>query len=180
MQNPTLLRIRVTYQVSKESLCWVLSSEKMTESDRSKLPKPKRIKTPLEGASPIAADGGFGPMDYEESEDESGESKHDEAGNDTRADADEGFGDDFDDFEAGAENEDFGDFDEDFEQSSISDEETAETDPPATSVQSLPPWTSPFVSNIPMTFRLIVTPRHFHCPFKYKYIEADLRVEATP
>lgn len=152
----------------------------MTESDRSKLSKPKRTNPPLEGASPIAADGGFGPMDYEESEDESGESKHDEAGNDTRADADEGFGDDFDDFEAGAENEDFGDFDEGFEQPSVSDEETAETDPPAPSVQSLPPWTSPFVSKIHMTIRLIVTPRHFHCPLYYNYIEADLRVEATP
>lgn len=152
MQSLTLFRRKVTYQVSKESLCWVLSSEPMTESDRSKLCNPKRTKTPVEGASPIAADGGFGPMYYVESEDESIESKHDEAGNDTEADADEGFGDDFDEFEASAANDDFGDFDEGFEQPSISDEEPAEMDPPAPSVQSLPPWTSPFVSKISMTF----------------------------
>lgn len=156
MQSLTLLRRKATYQVSKESLCWVLSSEPMTESDRSKLSKPKRTKPQVEGASPIAADGGFGPMDYEESEDESVESEYDEAGDKPKADADEGVGDDFDDFEAGAENEDFGDFDEGFEQPSISDEETAETDPPVPSVQSLPPWTSSFVSKIPMTMKLIV------------------------
>ncbi|CAD6571512.1 MAG: hypothetical protein ASARMPRED_004620 [Alectoria sarmentosa] len=117
-------------------------------SDRSKLSKPKRTNLPIEGASPIAADGGFGPMDYEESEDESVESKHDEADNDTEADAGEGFGDDFDDFEAGAENDDFGDFDEGFEQFSMSDKEPAETDLPAPSVQPLPPSTSPFVNSL--------------------------------
>ena len=140
----------------------MLSSEPMTESDRSKLSKPKRRKPPIEGASPIAADGGFGPMDYEESEDESDELKNEEVGSDTEADADEGFGDDFDDFKVGAENEDFGDFDEGFEQPPTSDEEPAETDPPAPSVQSLPPWTSPFVSKISMTIRLIVAPRYSH------------------
>lgn len=121
----------------------MLSSEPMTESDRSKLPKPKGTKPLTEGASPIAEDGGFGPMDYEESEEESVESTHKEAGNDMTADGGEGFGDDFDDFEAGADNDDFGDFDDGFEQPSTSDEESAETDPP---VQSLPPSTSPFVS----------------------------------
>lgn len=118
----------------------------MTESDRSKLTQPKRTKPPVEGASPIAADGGFGPMDYEESEDDSVKWKHGEVDNDTEADAGEGFGDDFDEFEAGTENEDFGDFDEGFEQPPTSDDEPAETDPPAPAVQSLPPSTSPFVS----------------------------------
>ena len=141
----------------------MLSSEPMTESDRSKLSKPKRTKPLIEGASPIAADGGFGPMDYEESEDESIESKHNEAENDIVADAGDGFGDDFDDFEAGADNDDFGDFDDGFEQPATSDEEPAETDPPAPSVQSLPPSTSPFVSKTLPTVRHIVAPRHLHC-----------------
>ena len=143
------------HQVSYKGFCWLLSSEPMTESDRSKLSKPKRTKPPIEDASPIAADGGFGPMNYEESEDESVESEHDKAPNDTETDANEGFGDDFDNFEAGAENEDFGDFDEGFEQPPVRDEEPAETDPPAPSGQSLPPSTSPFVSN---TIRLVVAP----------------------
>lgn len=141
----------------------MLSSEPMTESDRSKLSKPKRTKSLIEGASPIAADGGFGPMDYEESEDESIESKHNVAGNDILADPGDGVGDDFDDFEAGADNDDFGDFDDGFEQAPTSDEEPAETDPPAPSVQSLPPSTSPFVSKTLPTVRLIVAPCHSHC-----------------
>ncbi len=87
-------------------------------------------------------------MDYEDSEAESVESKQDEANNDTVADAGDGFGDDFDDFEASAENEDFGDFDEGFEQPPTTDEGTAETDPPAPSAQSLPPSTSLFVSKL--------------------------------
>ena len=120
----------------------------MTESGRYQLSKPKRTNPPIEGASPIAADGGFGPMDYEDSEAESVESKQDEANNDTVADAGDGFGDDFDDFEASAENEDFGDFDEGFEQPPTTDEGTAETDPPAPSAQSLPPSTSLFVSKL--------------------------------
>lgn len=137
----------------------------MTESDRSKLSKlkPRQTRPPVEGASPIAADGGFGPMYYEESEDESVESKHREAGSETEPEADEDFGDDFDDFKAGAENEDFGDFDEGFEQPSISDEESADTDPPAPPVQSLPLWTSPFVSKILVTIRPNAAPSHTHC-----------------
>ena len=135
----------------------------MTELDRSKLSKPKRAKPPIEGASPIAADGGFGPMDHEESEDESIESKHDDDTHDTEVDAGEGFGDDFDDFEAGAENEDFGDFDEGFEQTPRSDGESAETEPSPPSIQSLPPSKCPFVSETLLTIRLIVTPRRMRC-----------------
>ena len=142
----------------RRSLLLVLSSEPMTESDRSKLSKPKRTKSPVEGASPIAADGGFGPMHYEESEDESVESKHDEVGNETDADVDEGLGDDFDDFEAGSEDEDFGDFDDGFEQPPIVDEAPVETDPPPNTGQSLPPLTSPFVSEVPLTMRVVIAP----------------------
>ncbi len=154
----------------QRTCCWVLSSEPMTESDRSKLSKPRRTKPPLEDASPIAADGGFGPMDYEDSEDESVESKHDEAVENTDADAGEGFGDDFDDFEAGAENDDFGDFDEGFEHSPITTEEQAEIRPHAPSGQSLPPSTSPFVSKIPLAIKPLVALRHLHWP---EYSEAD-------
>ena len=135
----------------------------MTESDRSKLSKRQPAKSPIVDASPIAADGGFGPMNYEESEDESVESKHDEAGNGTDANPDESFGDDFDDFEAGAENEDFGEFDEGFEQTPIVDEAPAEVDPATHSGQSLPPLTTPFVSAVLFSIRLIVAPSHFHC-----------------
>ena len=141
----------------------MLSSEPMTESDRYTFSKPKRTKPLTGGASPIAADGGFGPMEYEEYEDESVESKHDGAGADMVADAGEGFGDDFDDFEAGADNDDFSDFGDGLEQSPTSDEEPAETDPPAPSVQSLPPSISPFVSKALSTVRLIIAPRHLHC-----------------
>lgn len=150
------------------SHCCVLSSEPMTESDRSKLSKPKRTKPLKEGASPIAEDGGFGPMDYGESEEESVESTYNEASNDRVADGAEGFGDDFDDFEAGADNDDFGDFDDGFEQPSTSDEEPAETEPPVASIQSLPPSITPFVSNAPPTVRLIATLCHLHCSIEYR------------
>ncbi|MCJ1469566.1 hypothetical protein MMC07_008200 [Pseudocyphellaria aurata] len=66
----------------------------------------------LRGSSPIAADGGFGPMHVEDPEVEDPKS-------DVSIDADhefeEGVGEDFDDFEAGAVDEDFGEFNEEFE-----------------------------------------------------------------
>ena len=167
MRSLTFLRRKATYRVSERICCLVLSSEPMTESDRSKLSNPTRTKPPIEDASPIAADGGFGPMSYEESEDESIELEHDEAGNDTDASAGEAFGDEFDDFEAGAESEDFGDFDEGFEQPPIVDEVPAETDPPTRSSQSLPPLASPFVSKPPLATRLVLAPCHFHCSVHY-------------
>ena len=168
MQSLTLLRRKATRQVSEKICCLVLSSEPMTESDRSKLSKPKRTKPPIEDASPIAADGGFGPMSHETSVDESVESEHDEAGTDTDENADEGFGDDFDDFEAGAEDEAFGEFDEGFEETPRVDEKTV---PPTHSGQSLPLLTSPFVSEIPLIIRLFIAPCHT--------IEADSRLKVT-
>lgn len=93
-------------------------------------------------ASSIAADGGFGPM----------KGKAVEAGSDqSEADADaiaddefeEGVGDDFDDFEAGAIDDDFGDFDEEFQQPpspTKPDPERASSDAVHVS------YTSPFVS----------------------------------
>ena len=134
----------------------MLSSEPMTESDRSNLSELKRTNLPIEDASPIAADGGFGPMASEEYDNESVGLKHDEHGNDTKTDTGEGFGDDFDDFEASAENEDFGDFDEGFEQTPGSGEEAAKIELHVPSVQSLPPSASPLVSTAPLTIRLIL------------------------
>ena len=140
----------------------------MTESDRSKFSKPKRTRPPIEEASPIAADGGFGPMSYEDSEEESVWSNHDDAGIDTEADTGEGFGDDFDDFEAGAGDEDFGDFDEGFEQPSITNEEPVETVPSISSAQSLPPLASPFVSETLLTIKIVVAFHHLHCSIHYR------------
>lgn len=65
----------------------------------------------MRSGSPIAADGGFGPMAYEESTTGPSKSLQTEA-SESDEEADEALGDDFDDFEAGAADEDFGDFDE--------------------------------------------------------------------
>ena len=87
----------------------------------------------VDGNSPIAPDGGFGPMHYSEDddEDEDNESQEEEVVNkhkyedndqdDDETDedgeeGDEGFGDDFDDFEEGAQADDFDDFDNDFQE----------------------------------------------------------------
>ena len=89
-------------------------------------------------------------MDDEESEAEEESLQLDNSDNDihdnTSSQAAEGFGDDFDDFEAGAENEDFGDFDDGFQQPADSDEELEETESLARPIQSIPLFTSPFVS----------------------------------
>ena len=61
--------------------------------------------------------------------------------------AEEGFGDDFDDFEAGAINEDFGDFNQDIQQSSLPSNSLAKSEPEAPSSQLLPPVDIPFVSD---------------------------------
>ena len=126
----------------------------MTESDlpttsmsRSKLSRPKRRRPPIEGASPIAADGGFGPMDHEDSADESADSDVEKAKDEADPNPNEGAREDFDDFEAGGENEDFGDFDDGFQEPSISEEEPAGSEPLPSSL-SLPPSASPFVSKI--------------------------------
>lgn len=102
---------------------WMLSSEPMTESDlpTSSLNRSTRLafgarRPSLEGASPIAADGGFGPMTYENHGDEIAEEKQEMDTDDEAPEEDDGFGDDFDDFEAGAGDDDFGDFDAAFEQ----------------------------------------------------------------
>lgn len=102
----------------------------------------------MTGASPIAADGGFGPMKSKAESDQS------EADADAIADDgfEEGAGDDFDDFEAGAIDDDFGDFDGDFQQppsTTNPDPEQASSD--ATHVS----YTSPFVSRFTIKLMLM-------------------------
>jgi hypothetical protein len=77
-----------------------------------------------DATSPIAADGGFGPMDYGEDEEDGDDSAPDNMAekykhtttNDNDEPEEDGFGDDFDDFEEGAAegDDDFGDFDDGF------------------------------------------------------------------
>lgn len=99
---------------------WIWSSEPMTESDlpTSSVNRSTRLafsarRPSLEGASPIAADGGFGPMTYGDG-DNHGQEEDDVAIKEQPED--DGFSEDFDDFEAGAGDDDFGDFDDGFEQ----------------------------------------------------------------
>ncbi|MCJ1396434.1 hypothetical protein MMC18_009324 [Xylographa bjoerkii] len=83
-------------------------------------------RPPAMGTSPIAADGGFGPMDYEYDEEDDNEINEVERGFDGQTeimnldadhnessaeDDEESIGDEFDDFEEGATIDDFGDFD---------------------------------------------------------------------
>ncbi|KAL8836622.1 MAG: hypothetical protein Q9170_002845 [Blastenia crenularia] len=70
--------------------------------------------------SQIAADGGFGRMPDEQDEhiDDEPEISHRDLKHNSEA-VEDGFADDFDDFEAGGEAEDFGDFDDGFEESSM-------------------------------------------------------------
>ena len=130
------------------------SSEPMTDSGlpTSSLSRSTRLafgeRPPsLEGTSPIAADGGFGPMSYDEDDDGSEKdtiqvehtTMHGE-----EPDFNEGFGDEFDDFEAGAGDDDFGDFDEGFQQPSepqVEPKDVEQPRPPA------PTPESPFVSS---------------------------------
>lgn len=104
-----------------ESFLELLSSERLTESglptsfvNRSPISQVRQREPLMKGNSPIAADGGFGPMGDEDSEDESNDP---DVGpnSDIEVDAKEDFGEDFDDFEAGAMDEEFGDFDEGFQ-----------------------------------------------------------------
>jgi len=120
-------------------------SDLPTSLNRSRLSKPKLRKPTIEGASPIAADGGFGPMDDDESGEES-DGSDEEVEADAEVDTNEDLGEDFDDFEAGAEDEDFGDFDEGFQPPSVADEESEEPEPTIIPVQPLPPSTFSYVS----------------------------------
>lgn len=121
-------------------------SEPLTESGlptRSKT-KHKRPRSIVDVMSPIAADGGFGQMESDDSEERENSTPSDPKSEEVHnefTDNDKGFGDDFDDFEVGAADEDFGDFDE--------GEEPEPVVAAAPSIQSLPPTESPFVSYLP-------------------------------
>ena len=166
--KPDLIEKKTDHSSKSNIACSMLSSEPMTRSElptnsmsRLSPSKPRRMKPPAAGASPIAADGGFGPMDDDESEDESADTDDVEADDDTGPQADEGIGDEFDEFESGAENEDFGDFDDGFQQASASDEEGREIEPPPPTIQALPPLASSFVSKINATNEIVSF--HFEC-----------------
>lgn len=107
------------------------------------------------GTSPIAADGGFGPMKSEVIEAESHQSE-----TDADAIADEeleaGAGDDFDDFEASAIDDDFGDFDEEFQQPpspTIPDPEEASSN--SAHVSSASPFVSRFIIKLMLMYYLM-------------------------
>lgn len=106
--------------------------------DREKRPK-------VASASPIAADGGFGPMEPDDSEEDQSTA---ETASQTRHPkdtpvTDDRLGEDFDEFEAGAADEDFGDFDEGV---SVGNETIEGPQTPPTSVPSFGFVESPFVS----------------------------------
>lgn len=115
-------------------------------------------------SSPIAADGGFGPMEYDEDDDEEENDDDDDeddedgnnqeepkkivmdsgnAGEDGSDDEESGFGDDFDDFEEGAETADFGDFNDSYPDPAAVEEDEEQLD----SDQPIPSLESPFVSS---------------------------------
>ncbi|MCJ1296489.1 hypothetical protein MMC34_008055 [Xylographa carneopallida] len=86
-----------------------------------------KLRSSTTGTSPIAADGGFGPMDYEDDEEDGNDDNeggrelngytqaldlHAEHLEGSPEDNDESIGDEFDDFEEGAAADDFGDFDD--------------------------------------------------------------------
>lgn len=124
--------------------------ERLTESglptsslNRSTLSMTTTRPPSMAGSSPIAADGGFGPMNDEDPEDET---PYSDVNTNTDNDIEEGFGDDFDDFEAGAADEDFGDFNEEFEKPSSPVKHGIE---PAISDQApISPFVSRFVIRI--------------------------------
>lgn len=143
-----------------------LSSDRLTEPDlptstlNSSSSHLLAQTLPVSGRSPIAADGGFGSMDFEgvsddDSDDsepgyrdkisiEKAEAESQEATNDDTDDDDDGFGDDFDDFEEGEKGDDFDNFDDGFDDGFQEPEEVSEPiPPPKSTISSISP---PFVS----------------------------------
>ncbi|KAL9633539.1 MAG: hypothetical protein Q9204_003349 [Flavoplaca sp. TL-2023a] len=88
-----------------------------SSSYRSSLPSPKPRPSAIRRDSPIAADGGFGPMPSIDDGTSSGDEREQH-----NISTGGGLDDDFDDFEAQVDDDDFGDFDEGFEQSSTATE----------------------------------------------------------
>ena len=98
----------------------------------------------MNGNSPIAADGGFGPMNDAYVEDEPIDPDATFASK-PEGDAKEDFGEDFDEFEAGAVEEEFGDFDEGFQEPLSHDDQAPELQNP-TNFSRAPSLLFPFVS----------------------------------
>ena len=106
-------------------------------------------------------------MSYDEDQDGTTEDGIMAATNDEQDEgsgADEDFGDDFDEFEAGAGDDDFGDFDEGFQE--ISEQERPEPQKPPAPVPE-----SPFVSSYTLTIALpYISSNH---PFTFQRTPAD-------
>ena len=100
-------------------------------------------------------------MNYDEDEDGSEDDVAKEADDplEGQSEAEEGFGDDFDDFEAGAGDEDFGDFDEGFEQSPEPQTVQESREPPKTPA---PIPESPFVSSYILTVHISLPTKPFN------------------
>ena len=131
----------------------MISSERLTGSgwptssfNRSSYFEYSGPKSTVRGHSPIAADGGFGPMDYEEDDNNNEDLIHQQAHEGKSNATNAGVGDDFDDFEEGAEAEDFGEFDDGFQLPEEHDEEGSHES--EVQDQSLPPKITPLVSSV--------------------------------
>ena len=151
----------------------------MTEpGSRSQLSHSRHTGQTVDGVSPIAADGGFGPMDFDDYNDEKSHEgdMHKEPESSTADDVADRIGEDFDDFEAGAEVEDFGDFDEGTGKSPLPGRTFAEPEAEAPPRQSLPAANIPFVS-IPVHSQEKALP----CPLSWLYHKAaKVYLLATP
>ena len=103
----------------------------------------------IRSTSPIAADGGFGPMVSDDSDESDVRVEPYENAQGEEMDKEGGFGDDFDDFEAGEEDEDFGDFDPGLP---IRHEEERASDLHSPPSQPILPIESHFVSHRPRQY----------------------------
>lgn len=126
----------------------------MTESglptsfiNRSAFAQTRQQESPIKDSFPIAADGGFGPMNDENSKDKPDDPKENSNSNTVVREM-EDFGEDFDDFEAEAVDEDFGDFDEVSQESSYPVNEN-EPEPQTSASSGQAPFSPkfPFVSS---------------------------------
>ncbi|KAI4205957.1 MAG: hypothetical protein LQ350_000142 [Teloschistes chrysophthalmus] len=109
--------------------------------NRSSLSSPGQRPSAVRSDSQIAADGGFGrmPDDFDHRIYDKSDTRPLEQNNGGFAPDDE-FGDDFDDFEAGGEDEDFGDFDDGFEEPPAAPKpEPDKREAPAISTSPFPP-----------------------------------------